>query len=92
MSQSLFKTIAVLVYVMTLAIPYWLFWMELFSLERTFYPLNLENSKWLSCYSQVFDFVEIDSSFYRIPNEFMVKNWCNKTPDNFRFALNFQKS
>jgi uncharacterized protein YecE (DUF72 family) len=76
---------------MTLAIPYWLFWMELFSLERTFYPLNLENSKWLSCYSQVFDFVEIDSSFYRIPNEFMVKNWCNKTPDNFRFAAKFPK-
>jgi uncharacterized protein YecE (DUF72 family) len=39
----------------------------------------------------VFDFVEIDSSFYRTPNAFMVKNWCNKTPDNFRFAAKFPK-
>ena len=29
--------------------------------QGPFYPLNLENSKWLSYYSQVFDFVEIDS-------------------------------
>ncbi|MFZ0328998.1 MAG: DUF72 domain-containing protein [Nitrososphaeraceae archaeon] len=56
-----------------------------------FYPLNLENSKWLSYYSQVLDFVEIDSSFYRIPNEFMVKNWSKKTPDHFRFTAKFPK-
>ena len=43
--------------------------------QGPFYPLNLENSRWLSYYSQVFDFLEIDSSFYRIPNAFMVKNW-----------------
>ena len=34
----------------------------------------------------MFEFVEIDSSFYRIPNEFMVKNWCKKTPNHFRFT------
>jgi uncharacterized protein YecE (DUF72 family) len=39
----------------------------------------------------VFDFVEIDSSFYRTPNEFLVKNWCKKTPTNFRFAAKFPK-
>ena len=37
----------------------------------------------------MFDFVEIDSSFYRIPNAFMVKNWCKKTPDHFRFTAKF---
>jgi uncharacterized protein YecE (DUF72 family) len=36
-------------------------------------------------------YVEIDSSFYRIPNEFMVKNWVKKTPDNFRFTAKFPK-
>ena len=40
----------------------------------------------LDYYSHVFDFVEIDSSFYRIPNVFMVKNWCKKTPDHFRYT------
>ena len=39
----------------------------------------------------MFDFVEIDSSFYRIPNAFMVKNWCNKTPNHFRFTAKFPK-
>ena len=39
----------------------------------------------------MFDFVEIDSTFYRIPNAFMVKNWCKKTPDYFRFTPKFPK-
>jgi uncharacterized protein YecE (DUF72 family) len=33
--------------------------------------------------------VEIDSSFYRMPNKFMVKNWASKTPDNFKFTAKF---
>ena len=65
--------------------------MELFSWQGPFYPPNLENSKWLSYYSHVFDFVEIVSSFYRIPNAFMVKNWCKKTPNHFRFTAKFPK-
>jgi uncharacterized protein YecE (DUF72 family) len=56
-----------------------------------FYPSNLENSDWLRYYSNVFDYVEIDSSFYRIPNQFMIKNWFKKTPDNFRFTAKFPK-
>jgi uncharacterized protein YecE (DUF72 family) len=35
--------------------------------------------------------VEIDSSFYRIPNELMVKNWAKRTLDNFRFTAKFPK-
>jgi uncharacterized protein YecE (DUF72 family) len=56
-----------------------------------FYPKGIENSKWLRYYSKVFNYVEIDSSFYRIPNEFMVKNWYNRTPENFRFTAKFPK-
>ena len=61
------------------------------SWEGPFYPSNLENKHWLSYYSQVFNYVEIDSTFYRIPNEFMVKNWARKTPANFRFTAKFPK-
>jgi uncharacterized protein YecE (DUF72 family) len=43
-------------------------------------------------FSQVFDFVEIDSSFYRIPNLFMTRRWARITPDNFRFAAKFPRS
>ena len=46
--------------------------------QGPFYPPNLENSKWLSYYSRVFDYVEIDTPFYRILNEFMVKNRCRQ--------------
>jgi uncharacterized protein YecE (DUF72 family) len=56
-----------------------------------FYPSKLENSDWLRYYSQIFDYVEIDSSFYRMPSKFMVKNWAKKTPDNFRFTAKFPK-
>jgi uncharacterized protein YecE (DUF72 family) len=56
-----------------------------------FYPSQLENSKWLQFYSGAFDYVEIDSSFYRIPNDFTVKNWHKKTPDNFKFTAKFPK-
>jgi len=56
-----------------------------------FYPIDLDNRYWLSYYSQIFDFVEIDSTFYRIPSAFIVNNWNKRTPDNFRFAVKFPK-
>jgi uncharacterized protein YecE (DUF72 family) len=61
------------------------------SWQGTFYPSKLENNLWLSYYSQVFNYVEIDSTFYRIPNQFMVKNWARKTPKDFRFTAKFPK-
>ena len=49
------------------------------------------NADWLKFYSSVFDYVEIDSSFYIIPNVFTVKNWFKKTPENFKFTAKFPK-
>ena len=39
----------------------------------------------------IFNYVEIDSTFYNIPSELMVKNWNRRTPDNFRFLAKFPK-
>jgi uncharacterized protein YecE (DUF72 family) len=39
------------------------------SWQGPFYPKTIENSRWLKYYSSVFDYVEIDSTFYRIPND-----------------------
>ena len=61
------------------------------SWQGIFYPKNLDNKGWLPYYSQVFDYVEIDSTFYNIPSELMVKNWSKRTPDNFRFTAKFPK-
>ena len=49
------------------------------------------NADWLKFYSSIFDYVEIDSSFYRTPNVFMVKNWLKRTPENFKFTAKFPK-
>jgi uncharacterized protein YecE (DUF72 family) len=57
-----------------------------------FYPANLDRKDFLQYYSHVFDFVEIDSSFYRPPNLFMTKRWASLTPDNFRFTAKFPGS
>ncbi|MFY9871709.1 MAG: DUF72 domain-containing protein [Candidatus Nitrosopolaris sp.] len=63
-----------------------LFWLVYTSWQGPFYPSNIENSGWLNYYSHVFDYVEIDSSFYRIPSVFMVNNWVKRTPKNFKFT------
>jgi uncharacterized protein YecE (DUF72 family) len=52
---------------------------------------NMENKSWLPYHSQVFNYVEIDSTFYNIPSELMVENWNKRTPDNFRFTAKFPK-
>ena len=52
---------------------------------------SILNSGWLNYYSHVFDYVEIDSSFYRVPKVFMVNNWNTKTPKNFKFSAKFPR-
>jgi uncharacterized protein YecE (DUF72 family) len=52
-----------------------------------FYPEKLAKSKWLEYYSEHFNTVEINNTFYRFPNEKTVKGWYNKTPDDFKITL-----
>ena len=46
----------------------------------------MPDSKRLEYYAKVFDFVEIDSTYYRIPNALTTLKWANATPDDFRFS------
>ena len=59
--------------------------------KGSFYPNDLDNRYWLLYYSKIFDFVEIDSTFYKIPSKFMVSNWNKRTPENFKFAVKFPR-
>ena len=45
-----------------------------------FYPVNLARKKeeWLRYYAQYFSTVEINSTFYRPPNDFIVNGWIKK--------------
>ena len=65
--------------------------MELYFLAGPILSSNYWNKKWLPYYSNVFDYVEIDSTLHRIPSKFMVQNWAKRTPDNFRFTAKFPK-
>jgi uncharacterized protein YecE (DUF72 family) len=56
-----------------------------------FYPKDAKPKDFLKLYSSVFDSVEIDSSFYRIPNSFMISQWKKNTPEGFLFCPKFPK-
>jgi uncharacterized protein YecE (DUF72 family) len=51
-----------------------------------FYPKGLAQSKWLEYLSHIFNFVEVDSTFYSIPSPFRVEKWQKNTPPEFRFT------
>ena len=55
----------------------------------TFYPRKLKSSDWLRYYSKIFDITEINSTFYRIPSQEIVKRWNLDTPRHFRFTAKF---
>jgi uncharacterized protein YecE (DUF72 family) len=52
-----------------------------------FYPKGLPPSRWLEYYSQQFDTVEVNSTFYRLASPKAVARWVEQTPENFVFAL-----
>jgi uncharacterized protein YecE (DUF72 family) len=56
-----------------------------------FYPEGTPKSDYLKLYSSTFDAVEIDSSFYRIPQPAMTANWRRTVPDGFLFTAKFPK-
>lgn len=55
--------------------------------KSLFYPDKLTKTKWLRYFSQNFNTLEANSTFYRFPKESMLKKWLLETPDNFRFTL-----
>ena len=52
-----------------------------------FYPEGLAKDKWLEYYCKFFDTVELNVTFYCLPQETAFKNWYKRTPDNFIFTL-----
>jgi uncharacterized protein YecE (DUF72 family) len=52
-----------------------------------FYPPDLKQSEWLEYYAGLFDTVELNVTFYRMPREEVFRSWRNRTPEGFAFAL-----
>ncbi|MFB6258395.1 MAG: DUF72 domain-containing protein [Flavobacteriales bacterium] len=52
-----------------------------------FYPEELPQKEWLPYYAEVFSSVEINATFYKVPQEKTFERWRADTPPGFRFAL-----
>ena len=52
-----------------------------------FYPAEISPNEMLAFYSQKFDTVELNNSFYRLPTEVAFDNWRQSTPADFVFAV-----
>jgi uncharacterized protein YecE (DUF72 family) len=52
-----------------------------------FYPEGLAQSGWLEHYATVFDTVEVNNTFYRLPTEAAVRGWVARTPPEFLFVV-----
>ncbi len=57
-----------------------------------FYPSGTEPGDYLACYSEHFNVVEVDSTFYRPPTARMVAGWAARTPAHFDFALKMPRA
>jgi len=56
-----------------------------------FYPPRTPKADYLRLYATAFDCVEVDSSFYRAPTRSMTRQWYERTPSGFLFALKFPR-
>ncbi len=56
-----------------------------------FYPPGTRASEYLSTYARAFGAVEVDSSFYAVPELRVVRAWAERTPTEFTFALKMPK-
>jgi uncharacterized protein YecE (DUF72 family) len=52
-----------------------------------YYPQGLPQSEWLRFYAEIFPAVEINNTFYHLPEERIFANWRDSTPAEFRFAV-----
>ena len=61
------------------------------SWRGTFYPSRLPARRWLEHYATLFDTVEVNNTFYRLPEEGQFERWAAQTPPGFRFAVTMSR-
>jgi uncharacterized protein YecE (DUF72 family) len=57
----------------------------------SFYPEKFSTTRMLPYYAERFDTVEINYTFYRMPNEKILAGWNRETPDRFKLTLKAPK-
>jgi uncharacterized protein YecE (DUF72 family) len=53
------------------------------ALSKHWYPPGVTPRERLAYYADRFSTVEVDSTYYRVPDEKMVRGWAERTPDGF---------
>jgi uncharacterized protein YecE (DUF72 family) len=65
-------------------------WSDPGFVER-WYPARMAAGERLPWYAEHFEMVEVNSTFYAVPERRMVERWCRSTPDNFVFDVKLHK-
>jgi uncharacterized protein YecE (DUF72 family) len=55
--------------------------------RETVYPKGLPARRWLEHYATLFDTVEVNNTFYRLPARSAVEAWAKESPGGFLFAV-----
>ena len=53
----------------------------------TFYPPEMTPRRWFAYYADIFDTVEINNSFYRLPSPEAFEEWARQAPPGFVYAV-----
>jgi len=60
--------------------------------KGSFYPENIPAKDMLAYYAARLQAVELNNTFYRLPQQSMVEAWKAQVPDNFRFTIKAPQS
>jgi uncharacterized protein YecE (DUF72 family) len=55
--------------------------------RESVYPKGVPQRKWLEYYATLFDTVEVNATFYRLPSRDTVEAWISNSPDDFVFSI-----
>ena len=59
--------------------------------KGVFYPEELPRSRWFEYYTENFDTVEINYTFYSMPKEKTLEKWYHTSPEDFCFVLKMNR-
>jgi uncharacterized protein YecE (DUF72 family) len=61
-------------------------------IPQSLYPPDFQGKSRLTYYSSLFNSLEINSSFYKIPKASTVSKWAESVPDSFQFTFKLSKT
>lgn len=59
--------------------------------KEVFYPVFLRQDQWLSYYTNFFNTVEVNVTFYRDVKETTIKRWVEVSPEGFLFSIKMSR-